>query len=185
MDLRAGTSATERRTRSRSLRGPILAGPASSCTDDDDRLRFPPISPPQNRKAGKKESTGHRQSRRCQPCVRRFSNSSLAHRRSDARTAKNGLATSSGVSKSAKVVLDTMPPHTARNWLKTFRHFIRWCEQRKLVRNDPTWGIRLKTPKSHGHHTWSEDEIAAFEAQHPIGSKARLALALGLFTAQR
>src|SRR5262245_51363307 len=105
MDLRAGTSATERRTRSRSLRGPILAGPASSCTDDDDRLRFPPISPPQNRKAGKKESTGHRQSRRCQPCVRRFSNSSLAHRRSDARTAKNGLATSSGVSKSAKVGL--------------------------------------------------------------------------------
>jgi integrase len=36
-----------------------------------------------------------------------------------------------------------------------------------------------------GHHTWSEDEIAAFEAHHPIGSKARLALALGLYTAQR
>jgi hypothetical protein len=82
-------------------------------------------------------------------------------------------------------LLDTMAPHTARNWLNSFRHFIRWCEQRKLVRNDPTWGVRVKTPKSDGHHTWTEDEIAAFEAHHPVGSKARLALALGLYTAQR
>jgi integrase len=82
-------------------------------------------------------------------------------------------------------LIDIMAPHTARNWLKTFRHFIRWCESRKLVRNDPTWGIRVKTPKSDGHHTWSEDEIAQFEAAYPIGTKARLALALGLYTAQR
>jgi integrase len=82
-------------------------------------------------------------------------------------------------------LLDTMAPHAARNWLKTFRHFIRWCEACKLVRTDPTWGIRIRTPKSDGHHTWTEDEIAAFAAHHPIGSKARLALALGLFTAQR
>jgi integrase len=33
--------------------------------------------------------------------------------------------------------------------------------------------------------SWDEDEIAQFEAVHPIGSKARLALALGLYTAQR
>ncbi len=45
MDLRAGSPAAERRTRSRSLRGPILARPASSCAHDDDRLRFPPVSP--------------------------------------------------------------------------------------------------------------------------------------------
>lgn len=82
-------------------------------------------------------------------------------------------------------LLDTMAPHSARNWLKTFRHFIRWCESRKLVRGDPTWGIRLKVPKSDGHHTWDEDEIALYEAHHPIGSKPRLALALGLYTAQR
>lgn len=82
-------------------------------------------------------------------------------------------------------LLDTMPPHAALNWLKAFRHFFRWCVTRKLVHNDPTLGIRLKVPKSDGHHTWNEDEIAAFEARHPIGSKARLALALGLYTAQR
>src|SRR5262249_25990383 len=55
----------------------------------------------------------------------------------------------------------------------------------KLVRNDPTLGIRLKVPKSDGHHTWTKDEIAVFESRYPTGSKARLALALGLYTAQR
>jgi integrase len=82
-------------------------------------------------------------------------------------------------------LLDTMAPHAARNWLKTLRHFTRWCESRKLVSKDPTWGIKVKVPSSDGHHTWTEEEIAQFEAAHPIGSKARLALALGLYTAQR
>ena len=82
-------------------------------------------------------------------------------------------------------LLDTMPPHAALNWLKAFRHFFRWCVTRKLVHNDPTLGIRLKVPKSDGFHTWTEQEIAQFEARWPIGSKPRLALALGLYTAQR
>ena len=64
-------------------------------------------------------------------------------------------------------------------------HFFRWCVTRKLVRNDPTLGIRLKVPKSDGFHTWTEQEIAQFEARWPIGSKPRLALALGLYTAQQ
>ncbi len=108
MDLRAGSPAAERRTRSRSLRGPILARPSPSCAHDDDRLRLPPASPARNSKAGKKESTGRRLSRLCPPCVTPSSNSSLDHRRSDARIAENGFATSSGVSKSAKVVLTNL-----------------------------------------------------------------------------
>ena len=44
-------------------------------------------------------------SRLCPPCATQFSNSSRHHRRSDARIAENGFATSGGVSKSAKVVL--------------------------------------------------------------------------------
>jgi integrase len=82
-------------------------------------------------------------------------------------------------------LLDTLPPHAGLNWLKAFRHFFRWCVERKLVNNDPTLGLRLKVPKSDGHHIWSEDEIAQFEAHWSVGTKARLALALGLYTAQR
>src|SRR6185295_19001843 len=33
--------------------------------------------------------------------------------------------------------------------------------------------------------TWDESEIAQFETAHPIGSKARLAMALLLYTGQR
>ena len=117
MDLRAGSPATERRTRSRSLRGPILARTSPSCAHDDDRLRFPPISPAQNSKAGKKESTGRRLSQPCPPCVRPSSNSLLDHRRSDVPTAENGFATRYSVNKSAKVALDAVmgPLHRARD----------------------------------------------------------------------
>src|SRR5262249_5856577 len=105
MDLRAGSPATERRTRSRSLRGPILARTASSCTYDDARLRFPPVPRAQNSKAEKKEPRARRLSQRCPPCARPSSNSSLDHRRGNVPTAENGFATRYSVNKPAKVVL--------------------------------------------------------------------------------
>jgi hypothetical protein len=43
----------------------------------------------------------------------------------------------------------------------------------------------MKAPKTEGHRPWTEDEIARYETAHPIGSKARLALALPLYTALR
>jgi integrase len=48
-----------------------------------------------------------------------------------------------------------------------------------------TLGLRSPKMQSSGFYTWSEDDIAAFESKFPIGSRARLALALILFTAQR
>ena len=83
----------------------ILAGSAPSSPHDDDRLRFPPTSPARNSKTGKKESTGRRLNRPCRPCATPSPNSSLGYHRNDARIAESGFATSSGVSKSAKVVL--------------------------------------------------------------------------------
>jgi integrase len=55
----------------------------------------------------------------------------------------------------------------------------------KFRKDDPTQGLKALRPKSKlGFHRWTEGEIAQFEAQHPIGTKPRLALALGLFTGQ-
>ena len=53
----------------------------------------------------KKESTGRHRNQPCRRCVRPSSNSSFDHHRTNARTAENGFAASSGVSKSAKIVL--------------------------------------------------------------------------------
>ena len=82
-------------------------------------------------------------------------------------------------------MLDGMKPHAARNWLKAIRHLMAYCIEHGLIRHDPTAGIKRRLPRSDGHHTWSEDEIARYEAVHPIGSRARLAHALGLDTVQR
>ena len=54
-----------------------------------------------------------------------------------------------------------------------------------MIAADPTQGIKLPRVKADGHHTWTEDEIAKYEATHAVGTKARLALALLLYTGQR
>src|SRR6266536_2864396 len=98
MDLRAGSSATERGTRSRSLRRTILARPSSPRAHDNDRLRVPPASPSHQSEAGKKESTDHRLNQACQPCATPSSTSSFG-RFSDARTAEDGSVSDSSMSK--------------------------------------------------------------------------------------
>ena len=54
-----------------------------------------------------------------------------------------------------------------------------------LRADDPTIGVRAPKYRSAGFYTWTEEDIAAFEARHPKGTQARLALALLLYTAQR
>jgi integrase len=54
-----------------------------------------------------------------------------------------------------------------------------------LRADDPTREVRPIRIQSDGHHSWTDDEIARFERRHSIGSRARLALALLLYTGQR
>ena len=84
-----------------------------------------------------------------------------------------------------EALLDPKPPHAARSWLVTLRSLCRFALKRGWLRADPTANIKLRAIKGDGFHTWTEDEIAQFEAHHPIGSKPRLGLALLLYTAQR
>jgi len=73
----------------------------------------------------------------------------------------------------------------AEDLLKAIRSLMKWALAQGKIKTDPTVGIRMSRRKTDGYHTWTEDEIAQFEAHHPIGSKPRLALALLLYTAQR
>jgi integrase len=84
-----------------------------------------------------------------------------------------------------EALLDAKPPHAARSWLVTLRSLCQFAVKRGWRRDDPTANIKLRPIKSDGFHTWTEDEIAQFEAHHHIGTKPRLALALLLYTGQR
>jgi integrase len=84
-----------------------------------------------------------------------------------------------------EAVLDKKPPQAARSWLVTLRSLCAFALKRGWLRADPTANIKLRPIKSDGFHTWTEDEIAQFEAHHPIGSHERLAFALSLYSGQR
>ena len=76
-------------------------------------------------------------------------------------------------------------PAAARDFLRCLRLLVQYAIGIGVREDDPTAGVRVKMPKSDGYRTWSEEDIAAFEAAHPVGSKPRLALALLLNTALR
>lgn len=87
----------------------------------------------------------------------------------------------------AKRILEDMAdrPEAANSLLKRLKVLMGYAVEMELIEANPLTG--LKGFKSHGEgfHTWTEDEIAAFEARHQIGSKARLAMTLMLCTGQR
>jgi hypothetical protein len=60
-------------------------------------------------------------------------------------------------------------PHAAKSFLKALRGVIAVGMRAGLCTADPTIGLRVKSPKTNGFLTWSEDDIARFEAHWPIG----------------
>jgi lactate dehydrogenase-like 2-hydroxyacid dehydrogenase len=76
-------------------------------------------------------------------------------------------------------------PGAARNRLKALRALFRWAVELDHAEKDPTRDIKPLPYVTAGHHAWSLEEVEIFEAFHPIGSKARLAMALMLYTACR
>jgi integrase len=54
-----------------------------------------------------------------------------------------------------------------------------------LRADDPTRDVKAIRVRSDGFHSWTDDEIRAFEKRHPIGTRERLAFALFLYTGQR
>jgi integrase len=82
-------------------------------------------------------------------------------------------------------ILGKKPPFAARNWLKVLRGLMAFAVSTGLRADDPTQGVKLPKAKAGEIHTWTESEIAQFEAYHSVGSTARFAFGLLLYTAQR
>jgi len=76
-------------------------------------------------------------------------------------------------------------PFAQHNLLKLLRAMFEWAVGEGRMPDNPALGVKRVKVKTAGYKSWSEAEIAAFEATHAIGTKARLALALILYTGQR
>src|SRR5262245_5872028 len=76
-------------------------------------------------------------------------------------------------------------PEAANNLLKTLRLLLNHAVDIGMIAANPAIGVRRFKSRGEGFHTWSEAEIAQFEAAYPIGTQERLALALLVYTAQR
>jgi len=76
-------------------------------------------------------------------------------------------------------------PAAANNWQRMVRILMQLAIELGQRRDDPTVGVKPLRRRTTGFHTWTEEEIIQFEAHHALGTRARGALALLLYTAQR
>ncbi|TRB22921.1 tyrosine-type recombinase/integrase [Rhizobium rhizogenes] len=76
-------------------------------------------------------------------------------------------------------------PQAANRLLSILKIMLRHAVAHRWIAHNPTEAVEGFKKKTKGFHTWTEAEIAAYEARHPEGTKARLALMLLLYTAQR
>ena len=67
-----------------------------------------------------------------------------------------------------------------RTWLLALKPFTEWAAGKgvELIASDPAVDIKAEVRESAGHPSWTDEEIARFRAYYPLGTKARLALAL-------
>jgi site-specific recombinase XerD len=82
-------------------------------------------------------------------------------------------------------LLAELRPHARANWLYALRGLLNFAVVEGFIEENPAVAIKLRVAKTKGHCSWTENEVAQYEARHPIGTKARLALALPLYTALR
>lgn len=76
-------------------------------------------------------------------------------------------------------------PAAANNLRKVLNRLFSYAVKIGMRSDNPALLTKPYPSKGEGFHTWTEEEIEQFEATHPIGSKARLAMAILLWTGQR
>jgi integrase len=76
-------------------------------------------------------------------------------------------------------------PAASANFLKTLRALFRWALDAEHVEADPTVNVKALKQRTEGHHTWTVDEMAAFEARWPTGTRERLAYDVLVWTGLR
>ncbi len=77
-------------------------------------------------------------------------------------------------------------PEAANARVKALRRLFAWAIEASHAQHNPAREVPYLRPTNpEGIHTWTVEEVYQFEARHPIGTKARLALALLLYAGVR
>jgi integrase len=76
-------------------------------------------------------------------------------------------------------------PHAANNFLKVFRKLFQWAVKNGYLQVNPCVAVERISVQSDGFHAWTLDQVEKYQARHPVGTKARLALDLLLYTGLR
>jgi integrase len=76
-------------------------------------------------------------------------------------------------------------PEAANSLVKYLRQVFAVAVSNDLMDRNPAREVPYLQSGSTGFHSWAIEEVKQFEERHPIGSKARLAMALLLYTGQR
>ena len=76
-------------------------------------------------------------------------------------------------------------PHMKKQFLAALRCLMKFAIDERLRTDDPTLGIKCKTPKSEGFHCWTNEEIDRYRAFHRYGLLSRLVFELALELAAR
>lgn len=76
-------------------------------------------------------------------------------------------------------------PHMAIAYLSIIRALFAFAIDSGWMTKDPTDGISTKQAKSDGYHTWTIEEVEKYQERHPVGTQARLALDIMLYTGLR
>lgn len=78
-------------------------------------------------------------------------------------------------------------PEAANSRIKALRAIFAWSILPDVEMHDtnPARDVSYFRSQGEGFHSWTDEEVAQFEARHPRGTKARLALDLMLYTSQR
>ena len=89
--------------------------------------------------------------------------------------------------KSLRVLRDRKAdkPEAANGRVKALRQVFKFGVAYEHVDKNPARDVPYIQTGSQGFHSWSVDEVDRYEARHPIGTQARLALVILLYTGQR
>jgi integrase len=76
-------------------------------------------------------------------------------------------------------------PEAANALLKAMRQVFKWAVEAEYMDSNPAKEVPYINAGSPGSHSWTIEEVRQYEGRYPVGKRARLALALLLYTTQR